>query len=75
MLSLFNTFQWIPAGGIQVFSYLLHAHLLAVAIQIDWYREGQHYEMLASDDTYDFNFQENRNFETMKKMLPVSCQA
>ena len=65
--------QWIPDEGITVFSYVLHAHLLGAAIQIDWYRDGKHIGIFANDDTYDFNFQETRHFETNKKVLPVSC--
>ena len=55
----------------QAFSHVLHSHLLGVAIQVDWYRNGQHIGIFANDDSYDFNFQESRHFDTNKKLLPV----
>ena len=65
--------QWIPDEGVTIFGYLLHAHLLGISIQVDWYRNGKHYEIFASDASYDFNYQENRHFEKSKKLLPVSA--
>ena len=64
--------QWVPEGGVEIFSYFLHAHLLGVAMQIDWYRDGKHIGVLAYDDDYDFNFQESRHLEPNQKLLPVS---
>lgn len=55
-----------------MFSYFLHSHLLGRKIQIDWYRDGQHVGVFASDQNYDFNFQENRLLDSYKTILPVS---
>ncbi|XP_067939715.1 DBH-like monooxygenase protein 2 homolog [Watersipora subatra] len=62
--------EWIPEEGIEVYGYLLHTHLLGRAIHLEWYRDGKNMGLLAFDDTYDFNFQETRNFEKNIKMLP-----
>ena len=55
-----------------MFGYTLHSHLIGVAIQVDWYRYGRAMGVLAKDDSYDFNYQENRLFVEPKKLLPVS---
>lgn len=51
---------------------MLHAHLLGVAVEVDWYRDGKQIGVFAKDDNYDFNFQESRYFKKNKKMYPVS---
>ena len=65
-------FQFVPPEGLNIFSYMLHAHLTGMKIQVDWYRDGVPLEVIASDDSYDFNYQENRLYESEKKLLPVS---
>ena len=65
-------FQWIPEGGITMFAYFLHAHLLGVEIQVEHFRDGKSIDMLAKDDSYDFNFQETRSFAQSKRVFPVS---
>ncbi|KAF6023514.1 Tbh [Bugula neritina] len=67
------TEQWMPDDGVTVFGYLLHAHLLGAKIKLDWYsKDGSQSEVLAEDNFYDFNYQENRLFPVPKKLLPVS---
>jgi len=63
----------MPDDGVTVFGYLLHAHLLGAKIKLDWYsKDGSQSEVLAEDNFYDFNYQENRLFPVPKKLLPVS---
>lgn len=57
-----------------MFGYLLHAHLLGVKIRVDWFRNGKPNGVLAQDNNYDFNFQENRVFTDVIKLMPVSKQ-
>lgn len=64
-------FQWIPQGGATLVAYFLHAHLLGAGVQVDWYRDDKPVGVLAKDNNYDFNFQENRLFNEKKQILPV----
>jgi len=58
-----------------VFGYLLHSHLLGAKIKLDWYsKDGRQSEVLAEDNSYDFNYQENRLLPVPKKLLPVSIE-
>jgi len=68
-----SLYQWIPDDGVTVFGYILHAHLLGAKIKLDWYsKDGRQSEVLAEDNSYDFNYQENRLLSVPKKFLPVS---
>ena len=40
-------------------------------IRAEIFRDGKPGEIMAVDNSYDFNFQESRHFETNKKLLPV----
>ncbi|KAF6023519.1 moxd1 [Bugula neritina] len=65
------TEQWIPDDGVTVFGYILHTHLLGAKIKLDWYsKDGRQSEVLAEDNSYDFNYQENRLLPVPKKLLP-----
>ncbi|KAF6023515.1 moxd1 [Bugula neritina] len=65
------TEQWIPDDGVTVFGYLLHTHLLGAKIKLDWYsKDGRQSEVLAEDNSYDFNYQENRLLPVPKKLVP-----
>ncbi|XP_077992068.1 DBH-like monooxygenase protein 1 homolog [Glandiceps talaboti] len=56
--------QCLNAGlegeDITVFASLLHAHLAAVSVKTRHFRNGIEQPLIASDDTYDFNYQEMR---------------
>lgn len=61
----------MPGDGITLFAYGLHSHLLGTAIQVDVYREGAPVGVLASDNNYDFNYQEFKFFKESQKIYPV----
>lgn len=59
-------------SGIHVFAVLLHAHLAGRAIRARHFRQQVELQPLASDDQFDFNFQEFQPLSHERIILPVS---
>ncbi|CAL4081006.1 unnamed protein product, partial [Meganyctiphanes norvegica] len=64
------TEQTIPSRGINVFSALLHTHLLGTRIKLRQIRDGKELPNILKDDNYDFNYQEARWLKPEMKILP-----
>uniref|UniRef100_A0A8C1Z4X2 Monooxygenase, DBH-like 1 n=1 Tax=Cyprinus carpio TaxID=7962 RepID=A0A8C1Z4X2_CYPCA len=58
------------ASGIHVFAVLLHAHLAGRAIKARHFRQQVELQPLASDDQFDFNFQEFQPLSQERIILP-----
>jgi hypothetical protein len=50
----------LPPSGITVFNVLLHSHLSGRKLKFRQFRDNQELPWIASDDYYDFNFQQNK---------------
>lgn len=59
-------------SGVHVFAVLLHAHLAGRAIRTRHFRQQVELQPLASDDQFDFNFQEFQPLSQERIILPVS---
>lgn len=59
-------------SGVHVFAVLLHAHLAGRAIRARHIRQQVELPPLASDDQFDFNFQEFQPLSQERLILPVS---
>lgn len=59
-------------SGVHVFAVLLHAHLAGRAIRARHFRQQLELQPLASDDQFDFNFQEFQPLSQERLILPVS---
>uniref|UniRef100_A0A8C1V361 Monooxygenase, DBH-like 1 n=1 Tax=Cyprinus carpio TaxID=7962 RepID=A0A8C1V361_CYPCA len=57
-------------SGIHVFAVLLHAHLAGRAIKARHFRQQVELQPLASDDQFDFNFQEFQPLSQERIILP-----
>ncbi|XP_058612117.1 DBH-like monooxygenase protein 1 homolog isoform X2 [Onychostoma macrolepis] len=57
-------------SGIHVFAVLLHAHLAGRAIRARHFRQQVELQPLASDDQFDFNFQEFQPLSQERIVLP-----
>uniref|UniRef100_A0A673FQS4 DBH-like monooxygenase protein 1 homolog n=1 Tax=Sinocyclocheilus rhinocerous TaxID=307959 RepID=A0A673FQS4_9TELE len=57
-------------SGIHVFAVLLHAHLAGRAIRARHFRQQVELQPLASDDQFDFNFQEFQPLSQERIILP-----
>ncbi|XP_052441790.1 DBH-like monooxygenase protein 1 homolog [Carassius gibelio] len=57
-------------SGIHVFAVLLHAHLAGRAIRARHFRQQVELQPLASDDQFDFNFQEFQPLSHERTILP-----
>ncbi|XP_073672824.1 DBH-like monooxygenase protein 1 homolog [Garra rufa] len=57
-------------SGIHVFAVLLHAHLAGRAIKARHFRQQVELQPLASDDQFDFNFQEFQPLSHERIILP-----
>ncbi|RDD43175.1 DBH-like monooxygenase protein 1-like protein [Trichoplax sp. H2] len=60
----------LPAGGINVFSGMMHTHLAGRSIIVKQFRNGSELAPLISNPHYDFNFQEFVYLKKAKKILP-----
>ncbi|CAG7828065.1 unnamed protein product [Allacma fusca] len=49
-----------PEGGITAFNILLHSHLSGRKMKLRHFRDGKELPWIATDDHYDFNYQQNR---------------
>ncbi|XP_056115845.1 DBH-like monooxygenase protein 1 homolog [Rhinichthys klamathensis goyatoka] len=57
-------------SGVHVFAVLLHAHLAGRAIRTRHFRQQVELQPLASDDQFDFNFQEFQPLSQERIILP-----
>ncbi|XP_043075805.1 DBH-like monooxygenase protein 1 homolog [Puntigrus tetrazona] len=57
-------------SGVHVFAVLLHAHLAGRAIRARHFRQQVELQPLASDDEFDFNFQEFQPLSEERIVLP-----
>nr|XP_045616431.1 uncharacterized protein LOC123769364 [Procambarus clarkii] len=64
------TLQELPAGGVQVFQGLLHAHLLGRSLSLRHIREAQELPPLLKDTTYDFRYHESSIVMEETSVLP-----
>ncbi|CAG0885313.1 unnamed protein product [Darwinula stevensoni] len=60
----------IPSGGISAFAAILHTHLIGEKVSVRQIRGEKELPPIASDDSYDFNYQEYREFSEPRKILP-----
>lgn len=57
--------------GIKVFGVLQHSHLLGRAIKTRVVNNGVEKEPLATDNHYDFDYQEIRKLRHQRTLVPV----
>ncbi|KAK7081201.1 DBH-like monooxygenase protein 1 [Halocaridina rubra] len=60
----------IPPSGINVFSALLHAHLLGSSLKLRHIRDGKELPPVFEDKSYDFNYQQMRVPKDEMKIFP-----
>ncbi|KAG4066822.1 hypothetical protein HA402_012889 [Bradysia odoriphaga] len=65
-----NCSAYIPETGIHVFNVLLHSHLAGRKLRLRHFRDGEELPWIATDDNYDFNFQQNRPLLEEVTILP-----
>ncbi|XP_055341552.1 DBH-like monooxygenase protein 1 homolog [Paramacrobiotus metropolitanus] len=59
-----------PADGINIFQSFLHAHTHGRKIILRHIRDGKELPPIGKDDAYDFNYQESRNVQPYRTILP-----
>ncbi|XP_064084732.1 DBH-like monooxygenase protein 1 [Macrobrachium nipponense] len=64
------TAQAIPEEGIHVFMVFLHGHYLARAIRLRHFRGGRELRPIATDASFDADFQQSRMLTEEVKILP-----
>jgi len=62
--------QKLDPSGISIFNVLLHAHVFATKLKLRHFRNDIELPWIASDDKYDFNYQQSRMLDEERKVLP-----
>lgn len=66
------TGQTVPNSGINMFAVIMHTHQLGRKVRLRQIRDGNELPPIASDSSYDPNYQEYRKLQRPVKVYPVS---
>jgi hypothetical protein len=62
----------VPIIGINIFAVIMHTHHLGKKMKLKQIRDGKELPPIATDFSYDPNYQEYRRLQRPVKILPVS---